>query len=325
MSILVTGAAGFIGFHVSKALLTRGESVIGVDNINDYYAVSLKKARCERLTARRGFTFHKADISDRDAMLEILSRHKDITCIIHLAAQAGVRYSLQNPAAYIQTNIVGHFVMLELCRNLDRLDHFVYASSSSVYGGNTKLPFAVGDPTDTPSSLYAATKKADELMSHCYSHLFRVPATGLRFFTVYGPWGRPDMAAYIFAKAISEGRPIPVFNFGKMQRDFTYIDDIVAGVIAVADGPPKGRTAAPHRVYNIGNNQSEPLLGFIAQLEKSLGRKAELDLQPMQPGDVKATFADISDIKRDYGFSPTTSIETGIPKFIAWFREYHKI
>lgn len=325
MSFLVTGAAGFIGYHVSNTLLARGESVVGIDNINDYYDVALKEARLDRLKAQKGFTFHKADIADRVTMGDILSRHKNISCIIHLAAQAGVRYSIENPAAYIQTNIVGHFVLLELCRHMDHLEHFVYASSSSVYGGNTKLPFAVGDPTDTPSSLYAATKKADELMSHCYSHLFQVPATGLRFFTVYGPWGRPDMAAYIFAKAISEGRPIPVFNHGDMQRDFTFVDDIVAGLIAVADGPPKAGDTAPHRVYNIGNNQSEPLLKYIAQLEKALGRKAELDLQPMQPGDVKATFADISDIKRDYGFSPTTSIEVGIPKFIAWFREYHKI
>ena len=325
MSILVTGAAGFIGFHVCNTLLARGESVVGVDNINDYYDVSLKEARLDRLTAQTGFTFHKADIADREAMSEIQARHKGITCIIHLAAQAGVRYSLQNPAAYIQTNIVGHFVLLELCRHMDTLEHFVYASSSSVYGGNTKLPFSVGDPTDTPSSLYAATKKADELMSHCYSHLFKVPATGLRFFTVYGPWGRPDMAAYIFAKAISEGRPIPVFNYGEMQRDFTYIDDIVAGVIAVADSPQISTNSAPHRVYNIGNNKSEPLLQFISLLEKSLGRKAELDLQPMQPGDVKATFADIGDIKRDYGFKPNTSIEEGIPQFIAWFREYHQL
>jgi len=248
MSILVTGAAGFIGYHVSNALLARGESVIGVDNLNNYYDVSLKEARLERLSAQSGFIFCKADIADREAMENVLARHRDVSGIVHLAAQAGVRYSLENPAAYIETNIVGQLVLLELCRHMDKLEHFVYASSSSVYGGNTKLPFAVSDPTDTPISLYAATKKADELMSHCYSHLFNVPATGLRCFTVYGPWGRPDMAAYIFAKAITEGRPIPVFNHGDMRRDFTFVDDIVAGILGVLAKPPSAENGAPHKV-----------------------------------------------------------------------------
>jgi UDP-glucuronate 4-epimerase len=323
MSYLVTGAAGFIGSHVCTALLARGENVIGVDNLNDYYDVALKEARRDRLTARSGFSFHGADIADRDAMRALVSASTDITHVIHLAAQAGVRYSIENPAAYIETNIVGFGIILELCRNMAGLEHLVYASSSSVYGGNTKLPFSVDDPTDTPVSLYAATKKADELMAHCYSHLYRVPATGLRFFTVYGPWGRPDMAAYIFASAISEGRPIPVFNNGDMRRDFTYIDDIVAGVLAIASGPPSGEQGAPHRVYNIGNSTSEPLMHYIELIERALGRKAQLDLQPMQPGDVKETFADITAIQRDFGFEPHTSIEEGIPRFIAWFKEYN--
>jgi len=323
MSYLVTGAAGFIGSHVCGALLARGETVLGVDNLNDYYDVALKKARRDRLTAQPGFSFHAADIADRDAMRALVSANKDITHVIHLAAQAGVRYSIENPAAYIQTNIVGFGIILELCREMEGLEHLVYASSSSVYGGNTKLPFSVDDPTDTPISLYAATKKADELMAHCYSHLFRLPATGLRFFTVYGPWGRPDMAAYIFASAISEGRPIPVFNNGDMRRDFTYIDDIVAGVLAVASGPPNGEEGAPHRVYNIGNSNSEPLRRYIELIEQALGREAQLDLQPMQPGDVKETFADITAIQRDFGFEPRTTIEVGIPRFIAWFKEYN--
>ena len=323
MSYLVTGAAGFIGFHVCNALLARGEAVVGVDNLNDYYDVTLKEARRDKLTAQSGFSFHVADIADRDAMQAVVSAHKDITHVINLAAQAGVRYSIENPAAYIDTNIVGFGIILELCRHMDGLEHLIYASSSSVYGGNKKLPFSVEDPTDTPVSLYAATKKADELMAHCYSHLYRVPATGLRFFTVYGPWGRPDMAAYIFASAIAEGRPIPVFNHGDMQRDFTYVDDIVAGVLAVAGGPPTGGEGAPHRVYNIGNSRSEPLMRYIELIEQALGRKAQLDLQPMQPGDVKETFADITAIQRDFGYEPHTPIEKGIPRFIDWFKEFH--
>jgi len=323
MSFLVTGAAGFIGYHLCEALLARGEAVVGVDKLDDYYDVALKEARRDRLLSKSGFTFYQTDIADRAAMEAVAASHPEIRRVVHLAAQAGVRYSLVNPSAYIETNIVGQLIVLELCRHLERLEHLVYASSSSVYGGNTKLPFSVDDRTDTPVSLYAATKKADELMGHCYSHLYRIPATGLRFFTVYGPWGRPDMAAYIFARAIAEGRPIPVFNHGDMRRDFTYIDDIIAGVLAVADGPPSGTDGAPHRVYNIGNNRSEPLLRFIELIEESLGRKAEMNLLPMQPGDVKETFADISGIQRDFGFVPRTTIGDGIPRFIAWFREYH--
>ena len=322
MSYLVTGAAGFIGFHVCNALLARGEAVIGVDNLNDYYDVALKAARRDRLAAQSGFAFHRADIADGDAIRALGSAHKDITHVIHLAAQAGVRYSIENPAAYIETNIVGQGIILEFCRHMDGLEHLVYASSSSVYGGNRKLPFSVDDPTDTPVSLYAASKKAGELMAHCYSHLYRVPATGLRFFTAYGPWGRPDMAAYIFARAICEDRPIAVFNHGDMWRDFTYIDDIVAGVLCVVAGPPKGGAGVPHRLYNIGNSRSEPLMRYIELIEQALGRKAQLDLQPMQPGDVKETCADLSAIRRDFGYEPRTSIEEGIPRFIAWFKEY---
>lgn len=325
MTVLVTGAAGFIGFHVSKTLLSRGENVVGIDNINDYYDVNLKRARLKALADEPGFNFYEQDIADKDGMFATVARHKDIRCIIHLAAQAGVRYSLENPYAYIESNIMGQLVILEICRHLDSLEHLVYASSSSVYGGNKKLPFSVTDPTDTPISLYAATKKADELMGHCYSHLFQVPATGLRFFTVYGPWGRPDMAAYIFLKAIFEDRPIPVFNNGDMQRDFTYVDDIVAGVLAVADKPPAGTDAAAHRVYNIGNNNAEPLMRFIEVMEKAVGKKAQLDFKPMQPGDVRATYADISDIQRDVGFEPKTPIDVGLPRFVEWYRAYHNV
>lgn len=324
MTFLVTGAAGFIGYHVSEALLARGDRVIGVDVLNDYYDVDLKKARRDRLLAHSNFEFVHEDIGNRDAMFALADTNPDITTIIHLAAQAGVRYSLENPFAYIESNVMGHLVMLEMCRRMKDLRHFVYASSSSVYGGNTKLPFAVEDPTDTPVSIYAATKKADELMSHSYSHLFGIPATGLRFFTVYGPWGRPDMATYIFLKAILANKPIPVFNNGDMTRDFTYIDDIVKGVLAVAGGPPSGE-GAPHRVYNIGNNRSEPLMRLIELLEDAVGIKAEIDFQPMQPGDVKATYADISAIQNDFGFEPSTSIDDGVPRFVEWFRDYHGV
>lgn len=323
MSILVTGVAGFIGSHVALALLARGETVVGVDNLNDYYDVTLKQARLARLEGQAGFTFHKLDIADRPAMGDLADRHGDITQVIHLAAQAGVRYSLVNPGAYIHTNINGHFAILELCKNLDRIDHLVYASSSSVYGGNTKLPFSVDDPVDRPLSLYAASKKADELMSHTYSHLYGVPATGLRFFTVYGPWGRPDMAAWLFTKAILAGEPIRVFNNGDMRRDFTYIDDIVAGTIGCLDHPPAVGNGAPHRVYNLGNHRSEALLDYIRLLEDALGRKAEMHLEPMQPGDVKETYADISAAQRDFGFQPATTIAEGVPRFVDWYREYH--
>jgi UDP-glucuronate 4-epimerase len=326
MTILVTGAAGFIGYHVCERLLGRGEQVIGVDNLNDYYDVRLKETRLERLRGRNGFGFHKLDISDHDTMQAMAGDAAGVTKIVHLAAQAGVRYSLENPFAYVQANLVGHLSMLEICRHLPNFEHLVYASSSSVYGGNKKLPFSVDDRTDTPNSLYAATKKADELMSYSYSHLYRIPQTGLRFFTVYGPWGRPDMAMYIFAKAISAGKPIPVFNHGEMHRDFTYIDDIVSGIVASLDNPPvDAEGAPPHRVYNIGNHRSEPLLRMIELIEQSLGRKAEIDFQPMQPGDVTETFADIDAISDDLGYSPTTPIDIGVPKFIDWFKEYEGV
>ena len=322
MSVLVTGAAGFIGYHVAEALLARGETVVGVDSVNDYYDVKLKEARLERLVDRPRFTFRKLDLADRNTFNTTIAAHADIDRVVHLAAQAGVRYSLDHPFAYVDANLVGHMTVLEYCRHKPGMRHLVYASSSSVYGGNTKLPFSVEDRTDKPISLYAATKLANEHMSYCYSHLYRLPQTGLRFFTVYGPWGRPDMALYIFTRAITEGRPIQVFNNGEMKRDFTYIDDIVAGVIGALDNPPSSN-AAPHRLYNIGNNRSEPLMRLIAVLEQALGAKAKIDFAPMQPGDVKETFADISAIQRDVGFKPTTPIDVGVPRFVAWFREYH--
>ncbi|MGE0744113.1 MAG: NAD-dependent epimerase/dehydratase family protein [Rhodospirillales bacterium] len=323
MTVLVTGVAGFIGYHVATALLARGEAVVGVDSVNDYYDVRLKEARLARLSGARNFTFHRLNLADRPALDAALAPHP-IDRVVHLAAQAGVRYSLDHPFAYVEANLIGHMAMLEYCRHRDGCRHMVYASSSSVYGGNTKLPFSVEDRTDAPVSLYAATKKADELMSHCYSHLYRLPLTGLRFFTVYGPWGRPDMALYIFTKAITEGRPIPVFNHGDMRRDFTYVDDVVRGIIATLDNPPAaGGDAAPHRVYNIGNNRSEPLMRLIEVLENALGRKAEIRFEPMQPGDVKETFADIEAIQRDVGFVPSTTIDEGVPRFVAWYRDYH--
>ena len=326
MATLVTGAAGFIGYHLCERLLSRGETVIGLDMMSDYYEVALKEARLARLAGRPGFTFVKLDIADRPAMAALARAHPEITRIVNLAAQAGVRYSLENPRAYADANLVGFLEILELARGLKRLDHLVYASSSSVYGGNTKLPFAVEDRVDAPLSLYAATKKANELMAHSYSHLFRLPATGLRFFTVYGPWGRPDMSAFIFAKAILAGQPIPVFNNGAMKRDFTYIDDIVAGVVACLDRPPAADAdAVPHRVYNIGNHRSEELLRFIRVIEQACGRQARIRFEPMQAGDVPETFADIEATSRDFGFVPATSIDEGIPRFIAWYRDYYKV
>jgi len=322
MSILVTGAAGFIGYHVSRRLLERGDAVIGIDNLNDYYQVSLKEARLAQLRKFERFTFHKVDFSDQKAVEQALSGAR-ITDIVHLGAQAGVRYSLEHPFAYVNANLTGHMVILELARHLDGFRHLVYASSSSVYGGNTKLPFSEADRVDNPVSLYAATKKADELMSHCYAHLYRIPQTGLRFFTVYGPWGRPDMAMWIFTRAILADEPIHVFNHGDMKRDFTYIDDIVAGVLACLDNPPEDDGEPPHRVYNIGNHRSEKLTHMIAVLEEALGRKAEMILEPMQPGDVKETYADITAIQRDLGFQPSTPIEVGIPRFVEWYRDYH--
>jgi len=324
MATLVTGAAGFIGYHLCERLLARGERVIGLDVLNDYYDVGLKQARLTRLTPQAGFSFVKLDIADRQAMAALAAAHPEITRIVNLAGQAGVRYSIEQPRAYVDSNVVGFLEILELARGLKRLDHLVYASSSSVYGGNTKLPFAIEDSVDAPLSLYAATKKANELMGHSYSHLFRLPATGLRFFTVYGPWGRPDMSAFIFAKAILAGQPIPVFNNGEMKRDFTFVEDIVSGVVACLDRPPAddGKTV-PHRVYNIGNHRSEPLLRFIQLIEQACGRKAVLDFKPMQAGDVPETFADIDATTRDFDFVPTISIDEGIPRFIDWYRAYY--
>ena len=326
MSIIVTGAAGFIGFHVCKALLDRDERVIGVDNLNDYYDPRLKQARLNQLMVRRGFEFHKIDISDRDAMFALVEAESNVDRVIHLAAQAGVRYSLQNPYAYVETNVTGHLVVMEACRRLSGLKHLVYASSSSVYGANNKLPFSVEDRVDSPASLYAATKRADELMSYCYSNLYGLSMTGLRFFTVYGPWGRPDMSAYLFTKAIFAGEPIQVFNHGNMRRDFTYIDDIVSGVLAALDRCPDAReNGPPHRIYNLGNHRSEDLMNFIAELEKACGREAKKNFDEMQPGDVKETFADIESARRDLGFEPRSTISEGLPKFVAWFREYHGV
>jgi len=329
MTVLLTGAAGFIGYHVAEHLLARGEQVVGVDSINDYYDPALKEARLARLLGRPGFAFHRQNIADRDGMAALVAAHPGVDRIVHLAAQAGVRYSLANPYAYVESNLLGHVVMLERARALmeaGRLRHFVYASSSSVYGGNTKLPFAVEDRVDTPISLYAATKRSDELMSHAYAHLFRIPTTGLRFFTVYGPWGRPDMAAYLFARAITRGEPITVYNDGNMKRDFTYIDDIVAGVVACLDRPPAEAPdgAPPARLYNIGNNRSEPLMRFIGLIEQALGRKAEIRFAPKPPADVLESFADIEAISRDVGYRPTTPIDIGIPRFIEWFRGYNR-
>jgi UDP-glucuronate 4-epimerase len=324
--ILVTGAAGFIGAAVCHALLARGETVLGIDNLSDYYDVRLKEARLAPLIAQKSFSFRKADIVDRDAILALAA--DDITGIVHLAAQPGVRYSLENPFAYVTANVMGQTVMLELARALPALRHFVYASSSSVYGANRKTPFAVGDAVEHPNSLYAATKRADELFAHTYAHLYGISCTGLRFFTVYGPWGRPDMAPMLFAKAIAAGEPIKVFNHGEMWRDFTYIDDIVAGVVRALDRPPssnKDASTPPHALYNLGNNKSEKLTDFIAEIEKTLGKKAQMIMAPMQPGDVPATYADIEASTRDLGFTPTTPISIGIPKFVAWFRDYYRV
>ncbi len=323
MPILVTGAAGFIGYHVSAALLERGEEVVGVDIVNDYYDVRLKEARLERLQKQTGFTFYKVDITDIEAMNKVVAAAGELQSVVHLAAQVGVRYSITNPFEYVQANLLGHMSILEICRNQPNFKHLVYASSSSVYGGNSKLPFSVDDRTDLPISLYAATKKADELMSHCYGHLYGFSQTGLRFFTVYGPWGRPDMAIYIFCKAIFEGRTIPVFNNGDLKRDFTFIDDIVSGVIASLDKPPvSNNNQAPCRLYNIGNHCSEPLMRVIGLIEETLGKKAKIDFQPMQPGDLKESFADIGSIKTDLGYEPKTPIDIGIPKFVDWFKAY---
>ena len=333
MKILVTGAAGFIGSHASLRLLARGDEVVGLDNLNDYYDVSLKEARLARLEGKPGFRFVRGDVADTQAVLDLFARER-FDGVIHLAAQAGVRYSLINPHAYVSANLAGFVNILEGCRH-QQVKHLVYASSSSVYGGNTRLPFSEHDSVDHPVSLYAATKKSNELMAHTYSHLFGVPTTGLRFFTVYGPWGRPDMALFLFAKAILEDRPIDVFNHGEMMRDFTFVDDIVEGVIRVLDRPaapaadfnpdqPDPATSnAPYRVFNIGNNQPVKLMAYIEALEKALGRVAEKRFLPMQPGDVPATYADTTLLDQWVGFKPATPVEEGVARFVAWYREYY--
>ena len=330
MRVLVTGVAGFIGMNLTRQLLARGDSVIGIDNLNDYYSVQLKQDRLAEIEGLGGdFTFVKVDFADHEA-LEAALTGESFDRIVHLGAQAGVRYSIENPRAYVQSNVVGHLNLLEVARHR-QAEHMVYASSSSVYGSNTNLPFSVDDRVDHPVSLYAATKKSDELMSETYAHLYRLPLTGLRFFTVYGPWGRPDMAMWIFTKAILEDRPIPVFNHGKMQRDFTYIDDIIAGVIACLDSPPAddgsakaGGGVGPHALYNIGNHRSEQLGHMIDLVEAACGKTAIRDLQPIQPGDVAATYADIDAIQQALGFQPRTSIDVGVPRFVEWYRGYHR-
>jgi UDP-glucuronate 4-epimerase len=321
---LVTGAAGFIGFHLSRRLMERGETVVGLDNLNDYYDVSLKQARLEILNSESAFEFQQLELADRDAIATLFDQQK-VDVVIHLAAQAGVRYSLENPAAYIDSNLVGFGNILEGCR-YGGVKHLVYASSSSVYGSNKKTPFSVEDNVDHPISLYAATKKANELMAHTYSHLYQLPTTGLRFFTVYGPWGRPDMALFKFTKAILDGRPIDVYNHGKMRRDFTYIDDIIEGVIRTADKiPADDNNRTPYSVYNIGNNQPEDLMEMIHLLEGALGQVAQKKMLPMQPGDVPETFADIKSLSRDTGFRPQTPLATGISKFVEWYREFYNV
>jgi UDP-glucuronate 4-epimerase len=329
MTILVTGAAGFIGMHVCAALLARGEQVVGMDNLNSYYDPALKKARLDTL-AGPAFSFHQGDFAVA-ADLAVATKGVRLQSVIHLGAQAGVRYSIENPSAYIQSNLVGHANIIELCRHCDSLEHLVYASSSSVYGGNKKQPFSVEDPVETPVSLYAATKRADELLSQSYSHLYGLPQTGLRFFTVYGPWGRPDMAPWLFTKAILADQPIRVFNHGDMARDFTYIDDIISGILSVLAVPPSpGQNnafgnPAPHRIYNIGNNKPEALLHFIDVLEDAIGKKAERLFEPMQPGDVKETCADTAALEKDFGFKASTPIEVGIPKFVDWYRSFYSV
>ena len=330
MRVLVTGAAGFIGHALALRLLARGDVVIGIDNLNDYYQVSLKRDRVQTLVEAGGnrFAFHPIDFSDMAALSAALEG-MEIDRIVHLGAQAGVRYSLENPQAYVASNLAGHVNLLEIARHR-QVEHMVYASSSSVYGGNAKLPFAVEDRVDHPVSLYAATKRADELMSETYAHLFRLALTGLRFFTVYGPWGRPDMMMWNFTRRILAGEPIPVFNHGDMYRDFTHIDDIIAGVVACLDHAPAddgtekaGGSVKPHALYNIGNNRSEPLMKVVGLLEEACGKKAQIEYLPMQPGDVHKTYADISAIQADLGYAPTTAIEEGVPSFVRWYRDYH--
>ena len=333
--ILVTGAAGFIGFHLCQRLLARGDQVVGLDNLNDYYDVSLKQARLKQLEGQSGFRFVRLDLADR-AGIAALFAAEGFDKVVNLAAQAGVRYSLENPHAYVDSNLVGFINILEGCRH-HAVKHLVYASSSSVYGANTRMPFSVHHNVDHPLSLYAATKKANELMAHTYAHLYGLPCTGLRFFTVYGPWGRPDMALFLFTTAILEGRPIDVYNYGKMRRDFTFVDDIVEGVIRVTDRiapanpnwngdqPDPGTSAAPYRLYNIGNNNPVELMDLIGTLEKALGKKAEKNLLPIQPGDVPATYADVEALTADVGFKPATPIEVGVGRFVTWYRNYYQV
>ncbi|MDX1588912.1 MAG: NAD-dependent epimerase [Oleiphilaceae bacterium] len=335
MRVLVTGTAGFIGSHVALRLLARGEEVIGVDNVNDYYDVNLKEARLARLTGDPGFTQERVDVADRGAMERIFAEYRPER-VVHLAAQAGVRYSIENPHAYVDANLVGFMNILEGCRHND-VRHLVYASSSSVYGANEAMPFSVHDNVDHPLSLYAASKKANELMAHTYSHLYRLPTTGLRFFTVYGPWGRPDMALFIFTRKILAGEPIDVFNHGKHRRDFTYIDDIVEGVIRTLDhvapanpdwsgqAPDPGTSSAPYRLYNIGSNNPVELSRFIEILEQCLGKKAEKNFLPLQPGDVPATYANVDDLINDVGYQPDTTVETGIRHFVDWYRDFYQV
>ena len=335
MKILVTGAAGFIGMHASQRLLARGDEVVGLDNLNDYYDPTLKEARLARLTPHPAFRFVKMDVADRAGMEQLFASEK-FDRVIHLAAQAGVRYSLQNPQAYIDSNVVGFTNVLEGCR-YSKVQHLVYASSSSVYGGNTRMPFSERDSVDHPVSIYAATKKANELMAHTYSHLYGLPTTGLRFFTVYGPWGRPDMALFLFTKAILEGRPIDVFNHGKMKRDFTYVDDIVEGVIRTldrtaepdaafdSDQPDPGRSKAPFRVFNIGNHDPVQLMDFVAAIETTLGMSAQKNFMPLQDGDVPATYADTEALNAWTGFAPATSVQEGVARFVAWYRDYYRV
>src|SRR5436305_6481911 len=332
MAVLVTGVAGFIGAASARAFLDRGDDIVGIDNLNDYYDPKLKQARLDNLGRQFGnrFRFERVDFADADALKRVTDGIA-LDGIVHFGAQAGVRYGLENSRAYIQSNLVGHANMLELAR-ARQPRHMLYASSSSVYGGNKSLPFRVEDRVDHPLSLYAATKKADELLSESYASLYRLPLTGLRFFTVYGPWGRPDMAMWIFVKALYAGEPLPLFNGGEMRRDFTYVDDIVRGVVACLDGPPRddgeskaGGSTSPHAIYNIGNNRSEDLMRVVQLLEHETGRKALLDPKPMQVGDVRETFADISAIERDHAFQPRTSIDEGAPRFVAWYRDYHGI
>lgn len=334
-AVLVTGAAGFIGFHVAQRLLSSGRAVVGLDIVNNYYDPKLKEARLDILKRHSNFSFLRLDLADRAMMTSLFAQHR-FPVVIHLAAQAGVRYSLENPHAYIDANIEGFTNVLEGCRH-NGCKHLVFASSSSVYGANTKLPFSVQDNVDHPISLYAASKKANELMAHAYSHLFRLPATGLRFFTVYGPWGRPDMAMFIFAKAIVEGAPIRLFNHGNMRRDFTFVEDVSEAIVRLIDRPPQGNpnwsgdkpdpssSTAPWKIYNIGNNNPEDLMHVVSLLEKEFGRTAGKEMLPMQPGDVPATYADVEDLARDIGFRPATTIEDGVARFAKWYRDYHNL